>query len=278
MSEHLSIGPLQWALLIFGFAIVVFIFFMSRRDKGVTPDKRGARVITQPRMESPETYGIGGEFDEFGVSTPRKRGDQRPPARVPELNVDPTRSARVSTERRPPAVTPPLPREPVAPPAAQKPVDVPTQTAIPESTLAPAAAVKEKIVTLLVARRDGAALQGQRLHQALAAEGLSYGPMQIYHRKFDGTKRVFSVASLQKPGYLIPEEAAGFTTMGLSVFLLLPGPREATASFEDMLRTSQRLAAHLGADVYDGHKQILNSGAIQALRNEIKAWAGAAGA
>src|ERR1041385_1393638 len=100
------LSPLQWALLIFGFAVVVFIFLMSRRDKGVTPDKRGARVITQPRMESPETYGIGGEFDEFGVSKPRKRGEARAPAKVPDLNIDPTRPARVSTERRAPAVTP----------------------------------------------------------------------------------------------------------------------------------------------------------------------------
>src|SRR5438128_1361117 len=237
MSEHFSIGPLQWALLIFGFAIVVFIVVMSRRDKGVTPDKRGARVIAQPRMESPETYGIGGEFDEFGVSKPRSRSEQRPPAKVPNLNIDPTRPARVSVERRAPVVTPPP-----APPAAPEIPAPATPPAAPESVPPAGQAAQEKIMTLLVARRDGAALQGQRLHQSLTAEGLSYGPMQIYHRKIDGTKRVFSVASLQKPGYLVPEEAAGFTTRGLSVFMLLPGPREATAAFEDMRRTAQRLA------------------------------------
>ncbi len=137
---------------------------------------------------------------------------------------------------------------------------------------------EEKIVTLIIARADSSAMSGDQIHRALRAEGLSFGPMQIYHRKHDG-KRVFSVASLLKPGYLIPEEADGFSTLALSVFMLLPGPLEPSASFDNMLQTAQRLAGHLQAQVCDAQRKPLGASGIEALRNEVQAWAaGAVGA
>ncbi len=118
-------------------------------------------------------------------------------------------------------------------------------------------------------------MPGPRIQEALASCGLQFGPMQIYHRKHDG-KRVFSVASLLKPGFLIPEDADGFSTMALSMFMVLPGPVEGTAAFEDMLQTAQRIAVHLEAEVYDDRRQVMTTQTEQRLRGEVRAWAGVA--
>jgi cell division protein ZipA len=297
-----TLSPLQWAVLIFGVIAIVVVIVMTRREKGVKPDRRGARVIAQPRVELPETYGIAGEFDEFGVGRPRKHGEQRVPPKVPmpQLRIDqtPLRSA----ERRPSATPPSFlqqgdrtrapekPSRPVAPSMAQEAPRVAPQTPLPLApatpqqvpTEAPAAAapqraVEEKITKLLVARHDSGSIPGKSIHEALVAEGLIYGELQIYHRHHDG-KRVFSVSNLRAPGVLIPEEAASLSTAGLQIFLQLPGPREPVAAFEDMLYTAQRLAERLNADVYDGRAQPLTTQTLKALRTEIKAWAAGASA
>ena len=66
-------------------------------------DARGSRVISQPRVEEPSTYGIGGEFDEFGVGRPRRRGDSRPAAKMAQLNIEPGPvRAAPPPERKPP--------------------------------------------------------------------------------------------------------------------------------------------------------------------------------
>lgn len=310
MNLPVTLSQLQWALLIFGLLVILVVILLSLRDKGgVKTDARGSRVITQPRVEEPSSYGISGEFDEFGVGRPRRAGEARPPPRIADLNVGPG-TARVSiTERqRPPpafmresapaapaarrvaptiapvAGTPP-PRAPVSEAAPPVPKIVAAESApkpAAEARVEPKPAAKrarktdEKIVTLILARTDGSAMPGDQIHRALKTEGLSFGPMQIYHRKHEG-KRVFSVASLLKPGYLIPEEAEGFTTVALSVFMLLPGPLEPAASFENMLQTAQRLAEHLQAEVCDPQRKPLGADGIQALRGELQAWAAGAG-
>jgi cell division protein ZipA len=312
------ITPLQGALLIFGFLAVVAVILFSRREKDIKPDRRGSRVIAQPRLELPENYGIGGEFDEFGVGRARRRGDVRQTPEVPFAQLKIDKGPPFQKERRAPSAVPPAFRErtsPVAPapvpdraPAAEKQETSDLTTAIDSRALeariatAPAASpapvaskpaakpavdvrapsppppaarkVEEKIVTLLIAQRERTAIPGPELHRALEAEGLSYGPMQIYHRKhFD--KAVFSVASLIKPGFLIPDEAESFSTLGLSAFMMLPGPASPEAGFEDMLATVQRLAERLDCLVYDSRREQLSPAAIQASRAEIAAWSAA---
>jgi cell division protein ZipA len=295
-----QLTELQWALLIFGLIVVLLVIILSLRrgDKGgnVKTDARGSRVIAQPRVEEPSTYGITGEFDEFGVGRPRRRGDARPAQKIPQLNIEPgpVRAAPAPEKKMPSYMTAPAATvtpvaaaarrvaptiAPIATPPPAAPERSPQMQTAPMAapTPGPAMARKgdEKIVTLLVARNS--AMNGPKIHAALAACGLSFGPMQIYHRKHEG-KRVFSVASLMKPGFLIPEDADGFSTMALSVFMVLPGPVEAQAAFEDLLKTAQRLADALEAQVYDDRRQPLSSESADKLRSDIKSWAARASA
>lgn len=277
----LPITPLTWAVIIFGVFILVLVIVLSRREKSVKVDRRGARVIAQPRLEMPD-LSSGSEFDEFGVGRPRRAGEPRttPPPVVqlrgesiaPEHRSAPSVLASVrSTEsysriRHEPTVAPPA--------FAPAPRRVGTQVLPPREPPPPPPPIKipEKIVTLLIAQREGGAIEGRRLHEALAAERLAYGPMQIYHR-LHGERSIFSVANLLKPGTLNPAEAAGFSTLGLSMFLVLPGPVAPLVAFDDMVTTADRLAARLRAEVYDSRRQPLGAQAAQALRAEVGAWA-----
>ncbi|MGL1386224.1 cell division protein ZipA C-terminal FtsZ-binding domain-containing protein, partial [Vibrio parahaemolyticus] len=91
------------------------------------------------------------------------------------------------------------------------------------------------------AEREGTHIFGPRIHAALRANGLQYGDKQIYHRLAEG-EPVYSVASLLKPGFLDPAQEKTFSTPGLSIFLVLPGPLPAMTAFREMAKVAQALA------------------------------------
>ncbi len=176
------------------------------------------------------------EFDEFGVGKPRKRmapsiGEGDPQALLPER----AKPARV------------------------------------EAAHAPKKVVEEKIVTLLIAEREGTAIFGPKIHAALASQGLSFGDRKIYHR-LEGGRAVFSVASLVKPGILDPADAQ-FSTPGLSLFMVLPGPTHPKVALQDMIRTARELAAQLNAEVFDESRLSFNADAQRVLAAEVETWA-----
>ena len=131
------------------------------------------------------------------------------------------------------------------------------------------------IVALLIVERNGGVITGNKLHSALAAQGLVFGAKQIYHR-LARNESVFAVASLTKPGVLLPAEATQFSTPGLSAFMVLPGPVKPLNALHDMLATTQALARALNAEVYDSKKQPLTSETMRALQADVEAWARAA--
>lgn len=237
---------LQWALLVLGAVAVIAIYLYSRRDSRVLKDWAPPTASDSPLKPKPPTreqmemFQGTGQFDELGVSKPRPASNAAP-RREPALNAPA------------PAPTPKPAAEPVKPkPAAPKP--------------------EEKFITLLIAEREGTSIFGPKLHEALRKQGLEYGARQIYHRHEQGMV-LFSVASLIKPGTLDPAEAKDFSTPGLSVFLVLPGPVKPVAAFDDMLSITRALAASLNAEVFDARRQPLTDDAARALRNEVESWA-----
>jgi cell division protein ZipA len=233
-------SPLQWALLIFGVVAVLAVYLYSRRDRKAmddwNPNQREEPLLApKPRDRQLDIFnGENQQFDEFGVGKPRRIS--------PTLDAD-------------------------APPA--EPGAAPARTP-PAAARAPAS---EKIVSLLIAVRDGTPpVHGHLLHDALQAQGLEYGARQIYHR-LHGGEAVFSVASLLKPGHLDPDAADSFATPGLTLFMILPGPVKPQDAIKDMLGTAERLAKALDAEVYDAKRKPLSPGAARNLQLEVEAWA-----
>ncbi len=131
---------------------------------------------------------------------------------------------------------------------------------------------QQKIIALLIAEREGTHIFGPQVHAALRDHGLEFGAKQIYHRLADG-EAVYSVASLLKPGFIDPADEDSFSTPGLSMFMVLPGPLPAISTFREMLATAQSLAKSLNASVYDMRRQPLTPEASLKLEREVEQWA-----
>ena len=236
-------SPLQWALLIFGVVAVVAVYLYSRRDRRAmedwNPNEAQDPLLPPAKERQLDIFnGQGGnqQFDEFGVGKPRRV--------TPSLNGEGDEAA-AAARPQPGARTPPSVGK---------------------------APVSEKIVSLLIAEREGTAILGPKIHDALEAQGLEYGARQIYHRLLNG-EPVFSVASLLKPGHLDPGAAEEFSTPGLTLFMILPGPQKPMDAIKDMLGTAEALAKALNAEVYDAKRKPLTPGAARNLQLEVETWA-----
>lgn len=94
----------------------------------------------------------------------------------------------------------------------------------------------------------------------------------IYHRitEVNGYPEVvFSVASMLKPGYLDPVESQDFSTVGLTLFMVLPGPTDGVAAFRDLINTADKLALRLGGEVLDESRTRITHQSAQYMRDEI---------
>lgn len=131
---------------------------------------------------------------------------------------------------------------------------------------------QEKIISLHVAAPEGEVFVGTAVHTALKLCRLQFGMHDVYHRITEANgvpEAVFSVASMVKPGFLDPGMAAEFTTPGLTLFMVMPGPVEGVQAFRDMLETAQQLAQRLGGDVLDDKRTLLTHQAEQYLHDQI---------
>lgn len=131
--------------------------------------------------------------------------------------------------------------------------------------------VPEKIVTVRLTGRGSATFGGDSLLLALKAAGLRHGQFGIFHRhdSADQAQVLFSVASLAEPGSFDPPSMSAMRYPGVSIFLTVPGPRDALAAFDDMLSTAHALATSLEGELLDEHGSRLSIQRERFLREEI---------
>jgi len=100
--------------------------------------------------------------------------------------------------------------------------------------------------------------------------GLRFGAMDIFHHFGAGDLRtespLFSVANMVEPGHFDLHDLDSFSTPGLALILRLPGSLDGAVAFELFLNTAQRLAEALSGDLYGDPKKLLDSTAIDKLR------------
>lgn len=143
----------------------------------------------------------------------------------------------------------------------------------PPPEAASAAQGPQKIIVLHVAARGSQRFAGAEVVSVLQAEGLRHGRFQIFHwHRDENPEPVFSVASMVEPGSFDLASIAEVTTPGLSLFLVLPGPEDATESFSQMLITARSLAQKLGGEVLDEHGSSLSNQTAGHIREEIVAF------
>ena len=191
---------------------------------------------------------------------PPVRTERPAPARTERPPADETRPAASAAATTAPVSTPtPAPVSAPAPAAAE-----PTTTGDTVKTKRP----PQKIFAVRVTATGSSRFTGERILEALQAEGLQFGKYQIFHRLHDNGRPLFSVASLRDPGTFDLQEMPLLQYPGVLVFAVLPGPANAGEAFDEMLFTARALATHLGGALADEQGTPLTAHRAGRLREE----------
>lgn len=139
-----------------------------------------------------------------------------------------------------------------------------------ERQQATAEAAVEELLVLHVLAPEGQRFSGEALVTALRDQGLRYGEMNIFHRVDNATKaKIFSVANMVEPGTFDLSDLEEMRSPGMSFFLRLPGPEEATVAFSDMLHAARNVALALGGELRDEQFSMLTGQTTEHMRQRI---------
>jgi cell division protein ZipA len=136
--------------------------------------------------------------------------------------------------------------------------------------------LEEKIVTLRLGAPPLERFDGGKLLESLRAVGLEFGKFSIFHKTTAAGATLYSVASLVEPGTFDLERIASQRFPGVSLFAVLPGPREASAILEDMIATGRALAERLHGVLQDERGSTMTAQRLADLRATVAAWEGRA--
>jgi cell division protein ZipA len=214
----MDISTFRWILIIVGIAIVAGIFLFGNPDKKRKPRASRKRVHAQrvrlePGLNSEPDSGDSGEYDCDSRQTQLDIGGLSEDGPASDRKIEPGLGGK--------------PRAPAAP-------------------------LPDKIVTLFIQARDNHIITGVDLLDASLKSGLVFGKHDIFHRIHEeDVEPVFSMANLTKPGSFDKTSWNMMEIKGVTMFLTLPGPRNALDAWDSMLATSRRLAELLHADLLD---------------------------
>lgn len=214
------------------------------------------------------------------VTERREPGPIAPARAVPQasapkpIQVEPVLAAApAATDETPAEPEPPRPVpervRPAARPAAPARGTTPARaTASREPP--PAEGTPEELILINVLAPREQPFTGPQVVEALRANALRFGEMNIFHR-IDSATRVFqfSVANVIEPGTFDVAEIDDFRTPGLCFFLRLPGPESPMDAFEDMQRTARDVAQRLGGELKDERRSVLTAQTVEHYRSRV---------
>lgn len=239
----------RWILVIAGIAILAGIFLFGNPDRKRKPRasrKRASRsraanerVRQEPVLEfdtAQESTSEAPDHDERQVELAINDGGQ-PATRVEPDFGDQQPDGQV-VEQKPKTPPPPPP---------------------------------DKIVTLFLQARDNHYITGVELLDVSLKSGLVFGEQGIFHRIHEeDLEPVFSMANLTNPGTF---DKTAWNTMeikGVTMFMTLPGPKNALDAWDSMLATSRRLAELLHADLLDGKREVFTRQRFLQIKDELR--------
>lgn len=133
----------------------------------------------------------------------------------------------------------------------------------------PPAEGQQLIVALRLRARQPAGFDGSELVKAFSAEGLEFGRFGAFHSLDERRRSRFLVASLVEPGSFEIEKMHELRCPGVSMFMVLPGPREPLVALDGMFLCARRLAERLDAEVLDDKGNALTMQQAGWLREQV---------
>lgn len=227
----------RWILIIAGLAIIAGIFLFGNPDRKRKPRASRRRSHAQRVKREPSIFSRGQEAG-------RDAGeDFDHEARQAELDIG---EMGANGQGR---IEPGLGEEPER----------------------PAAPLPDKIVTLFLQARDNHVITGVELLDAALKSGLVFGSHDIFHRIHEeDVEPVFSMANLTKPGHFDKTAWNTLEIRGVTMFMTLPGPRNALDAWDSMLATSRRLAELLHADLLDESRKVFTRERSLQIKEELR--------
>ena len=234
----MDISTFRWVLVIAGIAIVAGIFLFGNPDRKRKPRASRKRVHAQRVRREPAL-----DSEQHEAEGNRDDADTR----QPELAIGvPSRDGLDTPENR---IEPRLDSNPKA----------------------PAAPLPDKIVTLSIQARDNQTVSGIDLLDASLKSGLVFGAHDIFHRiNEEDVEPVFSMANLTKPGSFDKNTWNTMEIHGVTMFMTLPGPKNALDAWDSMLATSRRLAELLHADLLDDKHEVFTRQRSMQIKEELR--------
>jgi cell division protein ZipA len=129
----------------------------------------------------------------------------------------------------------------------------------------------QKIVTLRIVAKHHSTFAGDELALSLRGIGMRHGKFGIFHRfdEIDESKSVFCAASLVEPGSFDLANLKEQRIPGISLFMVLPGPKEGAKAFDLMITAARALSQSLDADLLDESGSTLSIQRERYLREEV---------
>ena len=159
----------------------------------------------------------------------------------------------------------PVEREEVAPPVDEE--AAPTLSSADTPT--PRRTDRRKILSLRLAAAPHR-IEGAKLAEVFASEGLTHGKYEIFHRLHDAQSSIFCVASMVEPGTFDPEKMSETQYTGITMFAQLPGPVPGMHALNELVACARRLQQSLGGTLQDDRGVPLTVHRIERLRQEVR--------
>lgn len=128
---------------------------------------------------------------------------------------------------------------------------------------------EQLIVALRLRAHHPEGFDGSQLIKAFSAEGLEYGRFGAFHSLDERRRSRFLVASLVEPGSFEIEKMHELRCPGVSMFMVLPGPREPLSALDAMFVCARRLAERLDGEVLDDKGNALTMQQASWLREQV---------
>jgi cell division protein ZipA len=155
--------------------------------------------------------------------------------------------------------------------ASQAELDMGEASEIEKAAGPPPGPPPDKILSLFLQARDNHRITGVDLLDAALKSGMVFGDRDIFHRVTDDEGEiVFSMANLIKPGYFDKTAWNTLETIGVTMFMTLPGPMAALDAWDAMLATSRRVAELLHADLLDDTQSTFTRQREGQIREELR--------
>ncbi len=140
-----------------------------------------------------------------------------------------------------------------------------------EKPAKPKPAAPEEVIVVHVLGGPGR-LNGSALLQSVLACGMRFGEYNIFHRYESAAHdalAIFSMASAVEPGVFDLDAMEEQSFVGVSFFLMLPGPANSRQALDLMIEAARRVATDGNGALHDQQHSVLTPQTVEHLRQRV---------